>query len=152
MQGKDIKLGSKGNVDEIKLAQESLELVRLRLEQVGFSNKAVWGGSIKDANVADGLVRKNRLALISAAGTRGSIRFIRNRRIKSWTLIRFGDCRILIYSSILILIGDEAATLIDTKLLPTITSLVDSLRKQDIVVTNKLQVSYFSSTSYLWSL
>ena len=78
MQGNDIKLGSKGNGDEIKLAQESLELVRLRLEQVGFSNKAVWGGSIKDANVADGLVRKNRLALISAAGTKGSIQFIRN--------------------------------------------------------------------------
>lgn len=78
MQGNDIKLGSKGNGDEIKLAQESLELVRLRLEQVGFSNKAVWGGSIKDANVADGLVRKNRLALISAAGTKGLIRFIRN--------------------------------------------------------------------------
>ena len=78
MQGNDIKLGSKGNGDEIKLAQESLELVRLRLEQVGFSNKAVWGGSIKDANVADGLVRKNRLALISAAGTKGLIQFIRN--------------------------------------------------------------------------
>jgi hypothetical protein len=66
-----------------------LELVRLRLEQVGFSNKAVWGGSIKDANVADGLVRKNRLALISAAGTRGSIRFIRNRRfLDSYTIWR----------------------------------------------------------------
>lgn len=73
MQGNDIKLGSKGNGDENKLAQESLELVRLRLEQVGFSNKAVWGGSIKDANVADGLVRKNRLALISAAGTKGPL-------------------------------------------------------------------------------
>lgn len=53
------------------MAQESLELVRLRLEQVGFSNKAVWGGSIKDANVADTLVRKNRVQLISAAGVKG---------------------------------------------------------------------------------
>jgi hypothetical protein len=53
----------------------------------------------------------------------------------------------LIGPSILILIGDEAATLIDTKLLPTITSLVDSLRKQDIVVTNKLQVPYRSLPS-----
>ena len=70
--GKDIKLGSKGDGDEIKLAQESLELVRLRLEQVGFSNKAVWGGSIKDANVADSLVRKNRVALIAAAGAKGT--------------------------------------------------------------------------------
>jgi hypothetical protein len=67
-----------------------LELVRLRLEQVGFSNKAVWGGSIKDANVADGLVRKNRLALISAAGTKGSIRLICNMRIfQIWRLQSF---------------------------------------------------------------
>ena len=69
--GKDIKLGSKGDGDEVKLAQESLELVRLRLEQVGFSNKAVWGGSIKDANTADTLIRKNRVALIAAAGAKG---------------------------------------------------------------------------------
>ena len=72
MSGGDIKLGPKSNGDEIKLAQESLELVRLRLEQVGFSNKAVWGGSIKDANVADTIVRKNRVQLISAAGVRGT--------------------------------------------------------------------------------
>ena len=70
--GNEIKLGSKGDGDEIKLAQESLELVRLRLEQVGFSNKAVWGGSIKDANTADSLVRKNRAALISASGAKGT--------------------------------------------------------------------------------
>ena len=55
-----MKLGTKSNGDEMKLAQESIELVRLRLEQVGFSNKAVWGGGIKDANVADALIRKNR--------------------------------------------------------------------------------------------
>ena len=36
--------------------------------------------------------------------------------------------------------GDEATSIIDTKLLPTITALVDSLRKQDITTTNTLQV------------
>ena len=79
MQGADIKLGPKSNGDEVKLAQESLELVRLRLEQVGFSNKAVWGGSIKDANVADTIVRKNRDQLISAAGVKGNQNFSSSR-------------------------------------------------------------------------
>ena len=65
--GKEMKLGEQAQGDEIKLAQESLELVRLRLEQVGFSNKAVWGGAVKDAVIADGLIRKNHDALI--AGT-----------------------------------------------------------------------------------
>jgi hypothetical protein len=45
----------------------------LRLEQVGFSNKAVWGGAIKDANVADTIVRKNRAQLITAAGVKGAV-------------------------------------------------------------------------------
>lgn len=65
-------MGPKSNGDEAKLAQESLELVRLRLEQVGFSNKAVWGGAIKDANVADTIVRKNKAQLIAAAGVKGA--------------------------------------------------------------------------------
>lgn len=47
--------------------------MRLRLEQVGFSNKAVWGGAIKDANVADTIVRKNRAQLIAAAGVKGAV-------------------------------------------------------------------------------
>ena len=101
-----MKLGPKSNGDDIKLAQESIELVRLRLEQVGFSNKAVWGGGIKETNVADALIRKNRAALIAGAGAQ----------------------------------GDIATELIDNKLLPTVVSLVDSLRKQDITSTNKLQV------------
>ena len=102
-----MKLGPKSSGDDIKLAQESIELVRLRLEQVGFSNKAVWGGGIKETNVADALIRKNRAALIAGAGAQ----------------------------------GEAATALIDDKLLPTIVSLVDSLRKQDITSTNRLQVS-----------
>ena len=65
--GNDMKLGEKSQNDEIKQAQENLELVRLRLEQVGYSNKAVWGPCVKDAVVADGLIKKNHDALI--AGT-----------------------------------------------------------------------------------
>jgi hypothetical protein len=36
----------------LREAQESLELIRLRLEQVGLSNPAVWGANLKDANFA----------------------------------------------------------------------------------------------------
>jgi cyclophilin family peptidyl-prolyl cis-trans isomerase len=70
--GKDMKIGIAAQDDELKLAQEGIEIVRLRLEQVGFSNKAVWGGCVKDATTADNLIKKNRDRLISEAITRGS--------------------------------------------------------------------------------
>lgn len=70
--GKEMKMGISAQDDELKLAQEGIELVRLRLEQVGFSNKAVWGGAIKDATTADNLIKKNRDRLISEATTRSS--------------------------------------------------------------------------------
>jgi cyclophilin family peptidyl-prolyl cis-trans isomerase len=67
-----MKIGIAAQDDELKLAQEGIEIVRLRLEQVGFSNKAVWGGCVKDATTADNLIKKNRDRLISEAITRGS--------------------------------------------------------------------------------
>ena len=33
----------------------------------------MWGGAIKDANVADTIVRKNRAQLIAAAGVKGAM-------------------------------------------------------------------------------
>ena len=104
--GNEMKLGEKAQGDDVKLAQESIELVRLRLEQVGFSNKAVWGGAVKDAVVADGLIKKNHDALIEKT-LQGSKK--------------------------------EIQTLLDEKLLPTITELIAALRAQDIKSTNLLQ-------------
>jgi len=47
-----------------KEAQEDIELVRLRLEQVGFSSKAPWGGAVKDASAANALIVKNKDAWV----------------------------------------------------------------------------------------
>lgn len=47
-----------------KEAQEDIELIRLRLEQVGFSSKAPWGGAVKDASLANGLIVKNKDAWV----------------------------------------------------------------------------------------
>lgn len=73
-------------------------------------------------------------------------------RLHSWLLIKsqpktltniYVYHKYLIGMSVWILYtGDEATSIIDTKLLPTITALVDSLRKQDITTTNTLQVLF----------
>lgn len=41
-------------------AEELLELIRLRFEQVGVSNPSVWGPIIADANSAQAILKKQR--------------------------------------------------------------------------------------------
>ena len=48
-------------------AQEALELIRLRLEQVGFSYSAVWQGVGKDFGAAETLIKKNKKLLLEQA-------------------------------------------------------------------------------------
>lgn len=50
----------------LKGAQESLELVRLRFEQVGTSNPAAWGAALKDAVDANNIVKSLVTYLISS--------------------------------------------------------------------------------------
>ena len=64
--GPEMKLGASVIGDNIKNAQECIELVRLRLEQVGFSNDAVWGGAIKDAKTANDIIKKNKDILVGS--------------------------------------------------------------------------------------
>jgi peptidylprolyl isomerase len=62
--GKECKLGV---TDEGKLAQEYLELVKLRFEQVGFTNPAAWVGALKDLNQAESILTEKRGLLIDKA-------------------------------------------------------------------------------------
>jgi peptidylprolyl isomerase len=68
--GPEMKIGTASNGDELKMAQEGIELVRLRLEQVGFTNPGAWGGALKDASTAETLIKKNRETLVSGAAVR----------------------------------------------------------------------------------
>lgn len=45
--GNEVKMGAIIN-DDGKAAQEYLELIKLRFEQVGFSNPTVWVGKLFD--------------------------------------------------------------------------------------------------------
>ena len=46
--GNEVKMGAIIN-DDGKSAQEYLELIKLRFEQVGFSNPTVWVGKLPDS-------------------------------------------------------------------------------------------------------
>ena len=47
LEGNDVKIGAIIN-DDGKAAQEYLELIKLRFEQVGFSNPTVWVGKLPE--------------------------------------------------------------------------------------------------------
>lgn len=65
--GKEVLLGAKRTgSDEYKI-QEDLELVRLRLEQVGVTNPTVWGNLGADEATAETLFKKNQAAFISGS-------------------------------------------------------------------------------------
>lgn len=65
--GKEILLGAKRiSTDEYKI-QENIELLRLRLEQVGVTNPTVWGNLNVDEGAAETLFKKNQVAFVSGA-------------------------------------------------------------------------------------
>lgn len=46
------KFGKTKSSELLKIAQENLELPKLRFEQVGFTNPSAWSNSLKDINIA----------------------------------------------------------------------------------------------------
>eukprot|EP01036_Dinobryon_divergens_P030313 gene30313-39539_t len=55
---------SKSPSQAVYRAQELLELVRLRFEQVGVTNPSIWGSAIADANAALAAVKENKAYLV----------------------------------------------------------------------------------------
>ncbi|KAJ1431232.1 cyclophilin type peptidyl-prolyl cis-trans isomerase/CLD-domain-containing protein [Ochromonadaceae sp. CCMP2298] len=66
--GKKGAFGSSKEALDVKMAQENLELCKLRFEQVGFTNPQAWGAVLKDANTASNIIKSNREYLISGGG------------------------------------------------------------------------------------
>jgi peptidylprolyl isomerase len=66
LPNKEIALGAKRTSDETKI-QESLELIRLRLEQVGVTNPTAWGALGVDESLAETLFKKQQNEFISSA-------------------------------------------------------------------------------------
>lgn len=62
--GKAQKFGSSAEALDMKTAQENLELVKLRFEQVGFTNPTAWGAALKDVNTAATIVKSGRGYLV----------------------------------------------------------------------------------------
>ena len=58
----NMKLGSK-NTDDLKSAQEAIELIRLRFEQVGYTNPSVWKTSQKDYSDAITSLTKSQITI-----------------------------------------------------------------------------------------
>lgn len=65
--GREMKLGASSSTSFDRAAQEAVELVRLRFEQVGNSNPSVWGSILSDANNALTIITKNKDLLIQSA-------------------------------------------------------------------------------------
>lgn len=57
------KLGTSSAMDSGREAQEALELVRLRFEQVGYTNPSGWKASLKDFGVTEEIVLKKSASL-----------------------------------------------------------------------------------------
>lgn len=57
-EGRNMLMGKDSIGKDGRVAQEQIELVRLRLEQVGFANNAVWTPALADLNVATSLLEK----------------------------------------------------------------------------------------------
>lgn len=53
--------------DSLRVAQENLELPRLRFEQVGFTNPSAWTGSLKDVNAALSTIKSQANFLTASA-------------------------------------------------------------------------------------
>lgn len=62
--GPSMLLGSKASSNPGQVLQEQLELIRLRLEQVGFSNDVVWKACGKELSVAETILLKQKDAFI----------------------------------------------------------------------------------------
>eukprot|EP01041_Mallomonas_annulata_P003107 gene3107-6097_t len=62
--GENMALGPSTSQDPGRQAQEALELIRLRTEQVGFANKVVWQGLANDAGTAQRILTKQRDSFI----------------------------------------------------------------------------------------
>lgn len=67
--GSEMKLGTASVGDSGKMAQEALEIIRLRFEQVGFTNPAAWAGALKDLNTADAILTSKRSDFINKASS-----------------------------------------------------------------------------------
>lgn len=64
-EGEQQQFKSTTTTADIRNAQENLELVRLRFEQVGFTNPTAWGTALKDANSAANIIKERRFFLVN---------------------------------------------------------------------------------------
>ena len=71
--GDDDGFDSSPEAQDLKIAQENLELVRLRLEQVGFTNPSAWGPALKDATMAANIIKSNRPFLVSGSDSSSTL-------------------------------------------------------------------------------
>ena len=71
--GDDDGFNSSPEAQDLKIAQENLELVRLRLEQVGFTNPSAWAPALKDATTAANIIKSNRPFLVSGSDSSSTI-------------------------------------------------------------------------------
>ena len=58
----NMKLGS-GNTDDLKKTQEAIELIRLRFEQIGYTNPSVWKSAQKDYTDAITSLTKSQITI-----------------------------------------------------------------------------------------
>jgi hypothetical protein len=80
--GEGMLMGAAASKDLGKLAQESIELVRLRLEQVGFANNAVWTPALVDLTAAQNIVDKNEDFFIDTAFNKDKAKSILNDELR----------------------------------------------------------------------
>ena len=65
--GNDVKLGSRRKSSSEMEIQESLELPRLRLEQVGFTNNPAWQKALADVTLAKTMIEDSKDLFIGKA-------------------------------------------------------------------------------------
>ena len=75
----NVPIGSKNSFGpspdalQLKEAQESLELVKLRFEQVGYTNPSAYGPALKDANTASNIIKAKRDYIVNTNDVKKSI-------------------------------------------------------------------------------
>ena len=79
--GKSMSLGPKSVNDPGRVAQDALELIRLRLEQVGFSYSGVWQQVGKDFSVANNVINANKNKLLEGVSSDSDASRLLNEKI-----------------------------------------------------------------------
>ena len=122
--GNEVKLGPFVN-DEGKTAQEYLELIKLKFEQVGFSNPTVWVGKL----VIESESSTSHFFKVPAMTPRQRITSLKTQRVPHiHQLPPFHSLGSLYLKS---LDPDQAKNILDTRLRPSLTELLSAIREKD---------------------